>query len=207
MKVARAIILPIGAILLWGMSFSIKAVTALLGALTVPLMYRYRYTNLEKVPSIFLPWLNPEDWQNGTQQYDGSLPTWWIQRMGDGFWAFYKYHAIRNPADGLRNFKLLNCQINPDKIEFVTDKFRKFYEPWWRTVDDSVPRVQWYICWQGVWAGVKLQWIRKKTYTEFKLGFRIEPNDTVDGPDPNGSRALHGASFASKLILNREHNG
>ena len=204
-KLLRLLVLPPVALSLWVGSMALKAVTALLGLLIAPVTYRYRYTNIEAVPSIFLPWLNPEDWQNGTQQYDGSLPDWWIHRMGDGFWAFYKYHAIRNPADGLRNFKFLNCQIDPDRIEFVADKFRKYYEPWWRAVDDESPRVQWYICWQGVWAGVKLQWIRKNTYTEFKLGFRIEPNDSVEGPDPNGSRALHGASFASKLILNREY--
>ena len=207
MKFARALLLPVGAVMVWGVSLGIKAVTAALGLLTVPLMYRYRYTDFDDVPSIFRPWLNPEDWQDGILQYDGSLPDWWIQREGDGFWQFYKYHAIRNPADGLRNYELLNCRINPDRIEFVTDKFRKFYEPWWHAVGDEVPRVQWYICWQGVWAGVKLQWIRKKTYTEFKLGFRIEPNDSVDGPDPDGSRAIHGASFASKLILSRKHNG
>lgn len=207
MKLARALLLPPGAAMWWLWSFLIKGIVAALGLLVVPLTYRYRYTPIKEVPGLLRPWLNPEDWYGGTQNYAGSVPQWWIDREGDTFWKFYKYHAIRNPADGLRNYEWLNLQINPDRIQYKTDKFRKYYEPWYTAEGDTIPRKQWYLCWAGIWAGFKWQWIREKTYTEFKVGFRIEPNDAVEGPDPKGSRAKHGASFASKLILNREHNG
>ena len=104
------------AVVWWAVQMSIKAVVALLGLFVVPFMYRYRNTKLMWVPWYFRPWLNPEDWTGGTQNNVGSIPDWWRKRMGDGKWSFYKYHAIRNPADGLRNFKWLNCQIEPDKI-------------------------------------------------------------------------------------------
>ena len=181
----------------WGYQMAIKATVAALGLLVVPFMYRWR--NEKEIPSIFRPWQNPEDWVGGTVGNAGSLPEWWKTREGDGRWSFYKYHAIRNPADGLRNYKWLNLQINPDKVYYLTDKLRQHYEPW----SPRASKFQWYICWQNVWCGVKVQWIREKTYTEFKLGTRVVPWDAVEGPDPNGSRALHGASFASKFIPNR----
>lgn len=181
----------------WGYQMAIKATVAALGLVVVPFMYRWR--KYENIPSVFRPWQNPEDWRGGVAGNEDSLPYWWKTREGKGFWSFYKYHAIRNPADGLRNYKWLNLKINPDKVYYVTDQLRKHYEPW--AADAS--KLQWYICWQNVWLGVKVQWIRKKTYTEFKLGTRVEPWDSVEGPDPKGSRAKHGASFASKFILNR----
>lgn len=196
-----------GVLIWWAVQLSLKAVVAFLGLFVVPFMYRYRNTKMMWVPSYFRPWLNPEDWTGGTRNNVGSIPDWWRQRMGDGKWSFYKYHAIRNPADGLRNYEWLNLRINPDRIWFKTDKFRQHYEPWYYAIDDDVPRVQWYICGQNlVWVGIKVQWIRKTGYTEFKFGTRIEPWDTIAGPDPKGSRALHGASFASKLILNRKYD-
>lgn len=192
-------------LILWALQITLKAVVAFLGLFVVPFMYRYKDTHMRWVPSIFRPWLNPEDWTGGIAGNVGSIPDWWRTRMGDGKWSFYKYHAIRNPADGLRNYKWLNLQINPDKIYYVTDKPRQFYEPWYRAAGDERKRVQWYLCWQNVWLGLKVQWIRQETYTEFKLGFRIEPWDTQGGLDPSGSRAIHGASFASKFILNRKY--
>ena len=120
--------------------------------------------------------------------------------MGDTFWAFYKYHAIRNPADGIRNFDWLNLDIEPDKVRYVTWNLQKFYEPWYI----KEPGVYGYAAWQGVWLGIKVIWIRETSYSEIKFGFRVEPGDAHGNLDPNGSRAIDGGSFASKVILNRE---
>ena len=189
----------------WGVQVAIKIPTALLGLVVVPFMYRYRNTDMRWVPSYFRPWVNPEDWTGGIRGNVGSIPDWWRSGMGDGKWSFYKYHAIRNPADGLRNYKWLNLRINPDKVHYITDKYRQHYAPWYRAVGDERRRIQWYICWQTVWLSVLVQWIRDSHYTELYLGTRIEPGDAHGHLDPKGSRAINGASFASKLILNRKY--
>ena len=189
----------------WFYQLLIKIPTAFLGLFVVPLLYKYRHLDIKDTPAWARPWINPEDWTGGVKNYYGSLPTWWTKDNGSDLKSFWRYHAIRNPADGLRNYKWLNLRINPEKVYYWTDKPRKHYEPWFNADGDKVPRVQWYICGQNVWVGVKLQWIREKTYSEFKFGTRIEPWDAINGPDPKGSRAIHGASFASKLILRRNH--
>lgn len=200
MRYIRWLIFPWAWPLWWVIQAAIKIPTAVLGLAVTPLLYRYRYRHISQMPWWSKPWVNPEDWTGGTMDYTGSLPTWWIKRRGgETLWDFYKYHAIRNPADGLRNFEKLNLQINPEKIEFVGNNGTGRYDPW-----ANGPGFYWYLCWQGIWAGFKVQWVREKTYTEFKIGSRIEPRDTTVGPDPDGSRVLHGASFASKFIPNRE---
>lgn len=189
-------------LIFWGLQMAVKTVVAALGLVVVPFLYRYRWDDIKATPSWAKPWVNPEDWTGGRQGYAGSLPTWWTAGNGDGRYSFWKYHAVRNPADGLRNFPKWNLQINPDKVYYWTPEYFRFYEPW----HIKKPGVYGYVCWQTVWLGVKVQWIRKETYSEFKLGFRVEPSDAHGHLDPNGSRAKDGASFASKLILNRDWN-
>ena len=185
----------------WGIQIAIKLPTMLLGAVMVPLLYRYRYTDLQDLPFWAMPWANPEDWHGGFKDYDGSLPVWWVSRRGnDDFWSFYKYHAVRNPADGLRNFKWLQLWIDKNKVKYWTPKFYEHYEPWW----DRTPGVRGYLAWQGMSLGVKVQWVRKSSYTEFKFGFRVEPNDAKRDLVDDSARKQLGASFASKLVLNRE---
>ena len=184
----------------WFYQLLLKIPTALLGLFVVPFLWRYRYTQLDMLPFWAIPWANPEDWHGGTENYDGSLPHWWKIREGDGKWAFYKYHAIRNPADGLRNFEKLNLKINKDSVYYWTPTYYRHYEPW----HVKKPALIGYVAGQNVWVGVKLQWIRSKTYSELKFGFRVEPADAHHELAPDSARRLLGASFASKLILNRE---
>lgn len=201
MTVARRLLLPPGWILWWAIQIAVKLPTVLLGFLVVAGLYPYRNTPLDEMPWWSKPWVNPEDWTGGHLNNINSLPQWWKNRMGgDGFWPFYKYHAIRNPADGLRNFPKWNLRINKDMVHYWTPKYFDHYEPWY----DRTPGWRGYAAWSSVWLGVKVQWIRENSYSEFKFGFRVEPRDAHHELDDNSARKRYGGSFATKLIPNRK---
>ena len=225
---------------------AIKLPTAILGFLVVPFLYSYRHKEFDEVPKVFLPWQNPEDWKGGHRGTEHSLPNWWIKEpvddikipllkivirkareaRGFGFWSWYKYHAIRNPANGLRNFESLDLDIMPTLVEHYTDAtsrkleagYRLRYEP--TTMRKDGVKTAWYIAWQGYQAGVKvvhvwpdlkkdikiLKWTLLKAgprHFVFKFGWRIEPKDRDIPIDPNGTR-VDDAGFASKFLPYRK---
>ena len=200
MRYAKWLTMPIAWPLWWLIQIAVKLPTMVLGTLIVPILYRFRHTEIKDMPWWSTPWVNPEDWAGGVLRNPESLPDWWTAKNGNGFWSFWKYHAIRNPADGLRNFWKWNLHINPNMVEYWTPEYFKHYEPWWI----KKPGVYGYIAWQGIWCGIKIQWIRKDTYTELKIGFRVEPRDAHFELDQHSARRLLGASFASKFIPARE---
>ena len=104
-------------VLVWILFIAIKLPTMLLGLLVVPLLYRYRHRPFHEVPKVFLPWLNPEDWNDGHRGTPESLPQWWMNQEGAGFKCWYDYHAKRNPAKGLRNFESIDLDFNPELVE------------------------------------------------------------------------------------------
>jgi hypothetical protein len=187
--------------------FALKAPVALCGAFMVPLLYPYRNKPQSEVPKILLPWLNPEDWYDGPMGGAHSLPQWWKDREGEDFKSFFRYHAIRNPANGLRNFDILKVDLKEgnEDIRFYTPKYLKFYDPWY--VNKHYPELKsyWYLCWKGWKLGFKYvrHW-NKERHTEIKLGWRVEPRDKVVGPDVAGQKYGGGAGFASKVLLWRE---
>jgi hypothetical protein len=173
-----------------------KAPVYILGYLMVPLVYRYRDTDLKDLPFWAKLWANPEDWTGGTEGYTNSLPHWWKMREGNDFKAFYKYHAFRNGADGLRNFPKLQLRINPDRVEYWTPKYFRHYEPWY----DRTPGLRFYIAWQGVWMGLKLQRVKEDSYWEVKWGWRVHPSDAHHSLAEDSARRILGASFANKYV-------
>ena len=92
-------------ILMWTLQVAVKLPMALLGYVVMPLMYRKRNTPLALLKWYEKLFANPEDWHGGFLQYEGSVPPWYKARHADKseFYQFYRYHAVRNPADGLRN--------------------------------------------------------------------------------------------------------
>jgi hypothetical protein len=198
-------------ILVWLAFLAIKIPVSLLGVLVVPLLYGYRSLHFQDVPKIFTPWLNPEDWSGGPEGVWGySLPEWWLLKEGSGFKSFFRYHAIRNPANGLRGIEFLDLDIKPDLIKYYTPRYFRYYEPWFLRRLESEPKTAWYLCWQGWRAGFKFVHLWKDDkrgnprHFVFKFGWRIEPRDQKEGPDPDGQRAREGAGFASKLIPYRK---
>lgn len=199
---AAIVRLPVFAAL-WAAFIAIKIPTAIAGLFVVPFLWRYRDTDFDDVPLWFLPWLNPEDWNGGPEGYDNGLPKWYATSRGVGFRAFYHYHAIRNPANGLRNFEFMDLDIVPNELDYWTPRYLRYYEPHYMRRNGV--KTAGYICWQGKRAGCKFVrvWNAERHFV-FKFGWRIEPRDFHERPDPDGQRALEGAGFASKLLPYRE---
>lgn len=187
-------------ILMWLVQLVFKLPMWALGFAVMPLMYQKRYTPLDQLKWYQKLFANPEDWQGGHLNYSGSVPTWYRNKFPDKseFYQFYRYHAVRNPADGLRNIKWLQLWIEPEKVRFKTPLYLKHYEAWYH----DAPGVYWYVAWQGVYAGLKVLWVEKDKYTEFKFGFRVTPADCEGLSDTSARKAL-GASMASKLRWRR----
>jgi hypothetical protein len=185
--------------------FLIKLPTIIVGLLVVPLLYRYRKTDYEDLPWWTRPWSNLEDWQGGTPGYGiESVPHWWIKREGLGFKSFYKYHAIRNGADGLRSFKWFVVSVDPRKIKYKTEINLVWYEPW-KMRELGIKSVV-YLCWQGWKAGLKWVYIHDdKLHTVLKLGWRIEPKYAELSIDEVADdRLLQTRSFATKFLYKHE---
>lgn len=191
-------------ILVWAGFIAIKLPTLLLGFVVVPVLYLYRHRHFYDVPKVFLPWQNPEDWKGGHMGTDESVPQWWINQRGFGFWSWYRYHAIRNPANGLRNFEAIDLDIKPNDVRFVTtgEKYRDRYEP--TSMRKDGVRFAAYLAWQRFQAGCKVVYVwNERRHFVFKFGWRIEPKDRYIPIDPNGTR-VDDAGFASKLLPFRE---
>jgi hypothetical protein len=189
--------------LVWIVIIAIKLPTALVGPFVVPVLYKYRHKKFNDVPWIFRPWQNPEDWADGPEGTLHSLPQWWINENGFGFWAWFHYHAIRNPANGLRNFEWIDLEPVPEKIKFWTPQYLRWYEP--KYMRTNGVKSAGYICWQGWRMGCKYVRVwNDERHLQFKFGWRIGPNDALGHMDPDGQRALDGAGFATKFLPYRE---
>lgn len=157
---------------IWLAFMALKFVVAVLGAPIVAYMWRYRHTDMNDLlvaKRWLTPWLNPEDWIGGSQDRKGnviqSLPLWWIRKKGPAvtFGMWWRYHAIRNPSNGLRNFEWLDLDIDQSRVKYVTKPiYLKFYEPWdVRPINDELLseddeiKSYGYLCWQGSQAGAK----------------------------------------------------
>lgn len=194
-----------GFLAVWVGNIAIKLPTVLLGTIMVALLYPFRKTQFDKVPKIFLPWQNPEDWIGGTAGTEHSIPQWWINENGTGFWSFYKYHAIRNPANGLRNFDFIDLDLKQWKIHYWTPKYLKYYEPWYVKKEHPELKTYGYVAWQGWKAGVKIEHIwNDERYLVFKFGWRVEPRDAEEGYREGSERWKNGAGFATKFLPYRE---
>lgn len=163
-------------ILLWAGFLAIKIPTIILGIFVVPILWKYRNTLYDDLPWWSRPWSNPEDWRGGAgDKRDGnienSLPKWWAVSRGSDFKSFWHYHAIRNPANGLRSFEWIDLDIDPDKVEYITNGYLEHYEPrilrpYNENNPDNQVKTAWYIAWQGFQAGVKYVHLWNDEYTK-----------------------------------------
>jgi hypothetical protein len=212
--------IPVG-LLWWVVQAALKLIVLVPGLFVVPFLYKYRFTELDNLPLWAMPWANPEDWHGGHKNYNGSIPPWWQKKeylpikqwirklfrrdyhyetYGESLYSFWRYHARRNPSDGLRNLDFLQLWIDKERVWFWTPRLMEHYEPW----HDRRPGWRGYMAGQGPYIGIKIQWVRDSSYSELKLGFRVEPRDAIYELAENSARRHLGASFASKLIFHRE---
>lgn len=140
--------------------------------------------------------LNVADWWKSFEPTDKK-------ERGAKFGSYYKYHALRNPANGLRSYEWLDLDIEMDKVRYVTSGILYPYEPDVMRGRDSPLTTSWYLCWQGLQAGFKLihLWSDKR-HLVIKLGWRVQPQDATT-PIPAGIRA-EDAGFATKVLVYRK---
>ena len=119
---------------------------------------------------------------------------------GPSFWAFYKYHAIRNPANGLRSFEFMDLDIVSEKVNYIAYPDLKHYDPWYTRIYTPDVDFYWYLTWQGFQSCFKIvyHW-NDERHLEFKIGWRVNPRDRHVAPDPNGIR-VDDAGFATKFL-------
>ena len=129
-------------ILVWIGFLLIKIPTLIAGYFVVPFIYRYREVPYDDLPWWTRPWANPEDHKGGHASYAQSLPKWWIEKEGISFWSWYKYHALRNGANGLRSFEWLDLDIDGMLVDYRTAEYHKVYAPWY--MRDKFPLVKTY---------------------------------------------------------------
>jgi hypothetical protein len=187
-------------ILAWIGFLCIKIPTILLGPLVVAYLYKRRNTDydvmVEELPWL-RPWINPEDWKGGPNSFSDSLPKWWFTSKGGEFKSFWHYHAIRNPANGLRSIEWLDLDIIPELVKFKTNLLLPTYEP--NAVRVIGKDLSWYIAWQGLQAGIKVIYIwSADRHLVLKLGWRVEPSDSFS--QSTHDMGIEDASFATKFL-------
>lgn len=189
-------------ILIWAAFMALKVITWLAGHIAIPTMYQWRFKPYNDLQAWTRPWANPEDWMSGPQTYKASLPRWWVEKHGVGFWSWYWYHAWRNGANGLRSFEWLDLDIDPEQVKYVTPKYWRYYAPWeLRKFNESTCM---YFCWQGWKAGAEIVHLwNDERHLNIKFGWRVQPSDATVGPDPDGIRSQD-AGFASKFLVYRK---
>ncbi len=154
-------------IIYWAVFLAIKIPTIILGFVMVPILWGQRNTLYADLPWWTRPWSNPEDWMGGPLGFQNSLPAWWVTTRGAEFKDFFQYHAVRNPANGLRSFEFLYLDIVTKKVKYKTNSVMKHYEPHLIRSDTKNPRkTGWYIAWQGYQAGVKYIRLWNEEYTK-----------------------------------------
>ena len=155
----------------------------------------------------FLPWVNPEDWTGGVRGFPleyKCIPPDLHDKYPPTDWGFWRYHALRNPAGGLRNYPWWVCRLNKDEIRHRPSYVPQHVKAWYLRRLDEVDRITWFVCWQGDYLHMRcvILW-SDNWHGELGIGFRIFPRDR-QGPWPDSTRWKIGAQFASKFhILKR----
>lgn len=156
----------------------LKIPVRIVGWFIVPLLWFYKERDINDMPSVLMPWVNPEDWTGG---YRGFPPEFQCMpqnvRKHHGFWDFFWYHAMRNGGDGLRNYDWHVAKINPEEIEV-----------------EILPNG--YNVYQGKFGS----WFRQWGKVQVKYGFRMIPEDKL-GFNPRSYRHLYGSAPTSSFRI------
>ena len=151
--------------LLWLPMFALRAGVAALGLFMVPLML-----STDNRPAwLFRPWHDPS----------GVAPWWlnylagngnFISRRFPNFW----WSAVRNPANGLRTYPLLTCDVDIARLE------------WWHNDRPTNPaplratgkRLGWFYAWQGPYSGFWLCYLwNSERHAKVRIGWKLLPDE------------------------------
>lgn len=172
-----------------------------LGYFLVPVAYLYRKRDLEDTPMWLSPWINPEDWTGGWRDFtveDNCIPPD-LQDEFEGFWGFYRYHAMRNRTHGLKRFKWHNLDMHGE-YTYDTPEYCAAYEDWWLFANrDMTDGPFWHVTTlNGRYHGFEyvryFNWRDEWYYYKCKIGWRIGPKDAEKGFNPESHRWVHGTT-------------
>ena len=174
----------------------------ILGLFIIPFMYRLRETPYIELPELLLPWANPEDWTGGWRGHkpsDGCIPHD-LREEFSGFWGFYRYHALRNRAHGLRAYHFFVETLIDGAISFECNRYLRWYKDWYisKEITPKPGDTFWHVTWQGKRSS--LRYIRyfefrgQLWYLEHTAGWRLNPTDALHGYNERSLRWLYGAS-------------
>ncbi len=203
-----------GMLVLWVGMLAIKFVVFLMGLVAIPFMWKYSAIDYNNLPNWARLWSNIEDWQGQPNHWGNSLPRWWVDSRGAKFWSFFKYHALRNPANGLRAIDPFGLSIEENKVCYVST-YETFadaessgnYEP--GRMRRKGRRVSAYFAWQGWKAGMDFVYIwSADRHMSIKIGWRVNPEHVNFIEVSMANRAYQrikllreNVSFASKVLL------
>jgi len=77
-------IVGLAQLVLWPLMILSKFLVRIPGYFIVAWLYRFRDVQYETVLNVYpwtKPWLNVEDWTGQPNNFDGSLPRWWVEEM------------------------------------------------------------------------------------------------------------------------------
>lgn len=182
------------------------------GWFVVPFLWKYRNSDLafmqQHHPRLMFA-VNPEDWVGGWRGHkpgSGGIPSdLWDKFPPESRLAFWRYHALRNAAKGLRVRDGFFLELDADKIGFSTNEVLKTYQDWWLfkyRVPESGSK-WWHVTWQDGrigWRYIRYFGFRGELYyIHGKAGWRIGPYDK-DGPIAGSHRWNHGTTPTVQLI-------
>jgi len=142
----------------------LRIVTAAAGLIAVPLML-----STDNRPAwLWRPWHDPT-----------GQASWWpakaetrnpIARRFPNFW----WSAVRNPANGLRTYPLLTCDVDPLRLEWRDNDLPTNPGPLRRTGE----RVGWFYAWQGAYSGLWLcvLWSDSR-HMKLRIGWKLVPDE------------------------------
>lgn len=180
------------------------------GWFIMPFLWKYRAVDLAQMKAEHkwaTPWMNPEDWTGGYLNHGPEMECIPKNLREDyhGFWGFYRYHALRNRAHGLRNYDWFAPKLNEGHIEYLTNEYCESYSDWWLwSRGKAVPgKSYWYFasC-NGSMDHARLlgfKYVRyfkafdKLRYYECKFGWRVNPKDAL-GYNEKSLRWKYGTS-------------
>lgn len=168
--------------------FLARLVGAALGLLMVPLMLGLR----NRPAWLFRPWHDPTGvapWWSNYLAGNGNF----ISRRFPNFW----WSAIRNPANGLRTYKWMSCDVDVTRLEWKDNDAPTNPGPLRR----AGKRLGWFYAWQGPYSGLWLCFLwNKERHAKVRIGWKLVP----DEPQYIGEWKPIRAGFALSILPYRK---
>jgi len=183
--------LIVWSIIVWPLYILIRIPLIILGLIITPINIWYYEA---KGKWLFWLWGNDEN---------GLSDTFYTDKYGHNFWTYYKWLALRNPANNMRFAKYLNCYL-PDVSEYG---FYGASNVWVKKSEGFDGKFKYSYMWAKEGSRyytlffMAFAWSNEK-YFELKLGHKVYPEDCANKQTWNGLK-FKGFGFQLKPYRNR----